>query len=155
VFVEGGAVVGNRVTIKNQVCVWDGVRLEDDVFVGPNVVFTNDKRPRSPRAAIAQSRYHDQKWLCKTTVEVAATIGANATILCGLTLGHHAMIGAGAVVTKDVPPHALVWGNPARQTGWVSDAGASLTFENGIARCPDTRAVWRLSPSGVERIADE
>jgi acetyltransferase-like isoleucine patch superfamily enzyme len=150
-FIESGAVVGNRVTIKNHVTVWDGVVLQDDVFVGPNAVFTNDKRPRSPRAGVAQSRYSDRKWLSKTIVEVGATIGANATILSGLTLGQYSMVGAGAVVTKNVPAYAVVLGNPARHAGWVSKTGASLSFVNGLARCPDSGDVWNLTPDGIIR----
>jgi acetyltransferase-like isoleucine patch superfamily enzyme len=149
VFVEGGAVVGNRVTIKNMVMLWDGVVLQDDVFVGPNAVFTNDLRPRSPRSEIAITRYRNRNWLSPTTVEQGATIGANATILCGLTIGRFALVAAGAVVTKDVTAHALVAGNPARHAGWVSETGATLQFRDGMARCPDTGAAWRLSPSGV------
>lgn len=103
--IENDVVVGDRVTIKCGVQLWDGVVLEDDVFVGPNVTFTNDRLPRSRNAA-AQ--------LLPTRVRKGASIGANATILPGLTIGEHAMVGAGAVVTKDVPPHTLVVGNPAR-----------------------------------------
>jgi acetyltransferase-like isoleucine patch superfamily enzyme len=154
VFVEGGAVVGDRVTIKNMVALWDGVALEDDVFVGPNVVFTNDLRPRSPRSEVAKERYYDRAWLSPTTVRQGATIGANATVLCGLTIGRYALVGAGAVVTKDVPAHALVVGNPARQVGWVSESGATLEFHNGVARCPDTRSKWRLTTDGVLRVVE-
>jgi acetyltransferase-like isoleucine patch superfamily enzyme len=154
-FLEDGAVVGNRVTVKNLVAVWDGVVLQDDVFVGPNVTFMNDRRPRSPRADAAKKRYGDRGWLSRTIVEVGATIGANATILSDLTVGRYAMVGAGAVVTKNVPPHALVVGNPARQVGWVSETGARLTFENGFARCPDSGILWQLAASGIVRITDE
>jgi acetyltransferase-like isoleucine patch superfamily enzyme len=154
VFVEGGAVVGSRVTIKNMVMLWDGVVLEDDVFVGPNVVFTNDLRPRSPRSDVAKARYRDRAWLSQTTVERGATLGANSTVLCGLKIGRYSLVGAGAVVTKDVPPHALVVGNPARQVGWVSETGATLAFQDGTARCPDTGSVWRLT-GDVVRIASD
>lgn len=104
-FIENKVVVGDRVTVKCGVQLWDGVTLEDDVFVGPNVTFTNDPQPRSRNAAAT---------LLPTLVKKGASIGANATILPGLTIGEGAMVGAGAVVTKDVPPRTLVVGNPAR-----------------------------------------
>jgi acetyltransferase-like isoleucine patch superfamily enzyme len=113
VFVENDVVVGDRVTIKSGVQLWDGVRLADDVFVGPNVTFTNDPYPRSKAYP---ERFHE------TTVGPGASLGANATILPGLTIGRDAMVGAGAVVTKDVPPHAIVVGNPARIVGYVDAA---------------------------------
>jgi acetyltransferase-like isoleucine patch superfamily enzyme len=118
-FVEGGARLGDRVTVKNAVLVWDGVTVDDDVFLGPNAVFTNDLRPR---AAIKKSR--DE--FVPTFVRRGATVGANATIVCGVTVGAHAFVAAGAVVTRDVPAHALVAGNPARQLGWVCTCGARL-----------------------------
>ena len=114
VFVENDVVVGDRVTVKCGVQLWDGVRLADDVFVGPNVTFTNDPFPRSK---------HFPELFAQTSVGPGASIGANATILPGVTIGRRAMIGAGAVVTKDVPPHAIVVGNPARIIGY-SDAGS-------------------------------
>jgi UDP-2-acetamido-3-amino-2,3-dideoxy-glucuronate N-acetyltransferase len=104
-FIENRVVVGDRVTVKNGVQLWDGITLEDDVFVGPNATFTNDKLPRSG---------HHEVTLARTLVRRGASIGANATILPGLTIGEGAMVGAGAVVTKDVPPRAVVVGNPAR-----------------------------------------
>jgi acetyltransferase-like isoleucine patch superfamily enzyme/dTDP-4-dehydrorhamnose 3,5-epimerase-like enzyme len=113
VFIEGGATVGDRVTVKCGVQVWDGVRLEDDVFVGPNATFTNDRFPRS------------RQWLeeyPRTVVRRGASIGANATILPGLEIGYGAMVGAGAVVTRSVPPHAVVVGNPARIVGYSGGA---------------------------------
>jgi dTDP-4-dehydrorhamnose 3,5-epimerase-like enzyme len=113
VFIEGNVVVGNRVTIKSGVQLWDGVRLEDDVFVGPNATFTNDSFPRSKR--------HLDSYPV-TTVRSGASIGANATILPGLTIERNAMIGAGAVVTKNVPPNAIVAGNPAAIVGYASTA---------------------------------
>ncbi len=103
-FIENDVVIGDRVTIKNGVQIWDGLRIEDDVFIGPNVTFTNDAYPRSK----------EDFELLLTTVQKGATIGANATILPGLTIGSRAMVGAGAVVTKDVPPNAVVMGNPAK-----------------------------------------
>jgi UDP-2-acetamido-3-amino-2,3-dideoxy-glucuronate N-acetyltransferase len=113
-FIENDVLIGDRVTIKCGVYVWDGVRLEDDVFVGPNATFTNDKLPRS--------RVHKKALV--TTVKAGASIGANSTILPGITIGSRAMVGAGAVVTRDVPPWAIVTGNPARITGYVGAARA-------------------------------
>jgi UDP-2-acetamido-3-amino-2,3-dideoxy-glucuronate N-acetyltransferase len=106
-YIEKGAVVGNHVTLKNHVCVWDGVTLEDDVFVGSGAAFINDRAPRSNRK--------DAWTLEKVLVKKGATIGANATIMCGVTIGEGAMVGAGAVVLKDVPAHTVVAGNPARK----------------------------------------
>ena len=116
VFVENDVVVGDRVTIKCGVYLWDGIRLEDDVFVGPNVTFTNDRRPRSRVRAT----------LASTTVGRGASLGAGAVIGPGLTIGPHALVGMGAVVTRDVPAHALVFGNPARRRGWVCFCGATV-----------------------------
>ena len=113
VFVENDVVVGNRVTVKCGVQLWDGVRLEDDVFVGPNATFTNDPMPRS--------KQYPEKFMV-TVVRPGASIGANATILPGVTIGELAMVGAGAVVTRDVPPRAIVVGNPARIKGYVASA---------------------------------
>jgi len=110
VFIEGDVVVGDRVTIKSGVQLWNGVRLEDDVFVGPNATFTNDLFPRSK---------HRPERFVETLVERGASIGANATILAGVTIGRGAMVGAGAVVTRSVPPHAVVTGNPARVRRFV------------------------------------
>jgi len=120
-FVEGGVRIGDRVTVKNGVAIWDLVTLEDEVFVGPNVVFTNDRRPRSG----ALKRPADT--FLPTRVGRGATLGANATIVCGVTIGAAAFIGAGAVIVRDVPAHALVVGNPARRTGWVCVCGERLS----------------------------
>ncbi len=118
-FLESGVVIGNQVTIKNHVLLWEGVTLKDEVFVGPGVVFTNDLYPRSPRFSLMNSRYENKAWLQSTYIERGAAIGANATILCGITVGQFAMIGAGALVTRDIPPLALALGNPAKVKGWV------------------------------------
>jgi len=118
-FIESGARLGDNVTVKNAVLVWTGVTVEDDVFLGPNCVFTNDLRPR---AAIKKGAAD----LVPTTVRCGATIGANATIVCGHEVGRHAFVAAGAVVTRDVVPHALVAGNPARRVGWVCECGERL-----------------------------
>jgi UDP-2-acetamido-3-amino-2,3-dideoxy-glucuronate N-acetyltransferase len=118
-FVEGGAVVGDSVTIKNNVLLWDGVTVEDEVFLGPNATFTNDARPR----AAFKKRRDD---LLSTLVRQGATVGANATVVCGVTIGRCAFVAAGAVVVADVPDHALVVGNPARQIGWACRCGRTL-----------------------------
>jgi UDP-2-acetamido-3-amino-2,3-dideoxy-glucuronate N-acetyltransferase len=127
-YVEGGAAIGNGVTIKNGVQVWYGVTLEDDVFVGPNATFTNDLRPR---AALKKA----ESELVPTVVRRGATIGANATIVCGVTLGESCFVAAGAVVTADVPAHALVAGSPARHIAWVCTCGATLPEELVCGEC--------------------
>jgi acetyltransferase-like isoleucine patch superfamily enzyme len=125
VFVESGVKIGNRVTIKNGISLWEGLEIEDDVFLGPNAVFTNDMFPRSKR--------HTGNYL-KTLIKKGASVGANATILCGIELGKYCMIGAGAVVTKSVPDFALVTGNPAKFRYWIAKTGEKLIFnENNIA----------------------
>lgn len=124
-FIESGAVVGDRVTVKNGAMIWNGVVIENDVFIGPGAVFTNDLYPRSRRGPAARSRSVNE-WLVKTTVRQGATIGAGAVVVCGHRIGRFATVGAGAVVTRDVPDHALVVGNPARIAGWVSECGRPL-----------------------------
>jgi UDP-2-acetamido-3-amino-2,3-dideoxy-glucuronate N-acetyltransferase len=138
-FVEGGAVVGDSVTIKNGVLLWSGVTVEDEVFLGPGAVFTNDA---SPRAAF---RKGPAGWL-PTLVRRGATVGANATVLPGLTIGRWAMVGAGGVVTADVADHALVVGNPARQVGWACRCGRALPDDLDCAACP---RCYRLTPAGT------
>jgi acetyltransferase-like isoleucine patch superfamily enzyme len=158
-FIEGGARVGDNVTVKNGVAIWEGVALRDNAFVGPCAVFTNDLAPRSPRFPGAARRYQSKAWLSRTVVEEGASIGANATILCGLRIGRFAMVAAGAVVTRDVPAYALIVGLPARQTGWVCECGARLTVSaSGAATCPQCRLRYeargkRLFPrrSGTSR----
>ncbi len=132
------AVVGDGCRIQNNVSVYDGVTLEDDVFVGPSAVFTN---VINPRAFISRkSEYRP------TTVRRGASIGANATIVCGHEIGEFSLIGAGSVVTRDVPPYALMMGNPARQRGWVSRAGHKLRFDaDGKATCPETGETYVLT----------
>ena len=134
-FIESGATIGNNVTLKNGNMVWEGVTLEDGVFVGPAVVFTNDLYPRSPRLPQVRQRYSSHDWLVPTTVKYGASIGAGAIIIAGTTIGEFAMVGAGAVVTKNVPAHALVLGNPARIRGWVCQCGQPLQFEADHATC--------------------
>jgi UDP-2-acetamido-3-amino-2,3-dideoxy-glucuronate N-acetyltransferase len=119
VFVEEGAIVGDRVTVKNGVQLWDRVTIEDDVFLGPGCVFTNDPRPRVGHRL-------QRKDLVPTRVGRGASVGANATIVCGISIGQFALVGAGAVVTRDVPAHALVVGNPASRVGWVCQCGRTL-----------------------------
>lgn len=121
VVVSPGVVLGNNVKVQNNVSISTGVRCEDDVFLGPSMVFTNIINPRS--AIVRRDQY------VETLVQKGASIGANATIVCGNTIGKYAMIGAGAVVTKDVPPYALLVGNPARQIGFVSEYGHRLKFD--------------------------
>ncbi|MBI3183464.1 MAG: N-acetyltransferase [Myxococcales bacterium] len=118
-FIESGAVIGDRVTVKNCVLVWDKVTVEDEVFLGPNMVFTNDMNPR-----VAFKKAPEQ--FLPTKVKRGASIGANATIVCGVTIGEQAFVGAGSVVIRDVPAHALVVGNPARRIGWMCECGGKL-----------------------------
>lgn len=136
-FIETGVVIGNNTTIKNGNMIWEGVTLGDGVFVGPQVFFTNDLYPRSPRLPQAQARYRNREWLLPTYVKQGVSIGAGAIIIAGVTIGEFAMVGAGAIVTKDVPPYALVVGSPARGRGWVCQCGQPLTFQNEIAQCKD------------------
>ena len=149
-FIESGAVVGDNVTLKNGNMVWEGVRLADGVFVGPNVFFTNDRHPRSPRLPQARQRYAKKgNWLVSTTIERGAALGAGAIILAGVNVGEFATVGAGAVVTKPVPAHALVVGNPARQVGWVCCCGKSLQFRRGRAACAECSSRFKLTKEGV------
>jgi acetyltransferase-like isoleucine patch superfamily enzyme len=128
VFIEGGSVLGNRVTVKNNSLIWHGVTIGDDVFVGPNVVFTNDLRPR------VRYQTGPDDWE-RTVVADRASIGANSTIVAGIRLGFNSMVGAGSVVTHGVPDHALVLGNPASQVGWVCDCGAKLADDLVCPQC--------------------
>ncbi len=145
VVVMPGVVLGNNVKVQNNVSIYTGVICEDDVFLGPSMVFTNVINPRS-----AVNRKEQYK---KTLVEKGATIGANATIVCGITIGQFAFIGAGAVVTKNVAPYSLVVGNPARHTGWMSEYGHRLSFnENGIAVCPESGDKYKLDQDRLARI---
>jgi acetyltransferase-like isoleucine patch superfamily enzyme len=123
-FIESGVRIGKGVTIKNNALIWKGVHVADYVFIGPNVVFTNDLRPRSPRMPLMKEKsVAESDWLVETHIEEGASIGANATIVAGVTLGQYCMVGAGSVVTRDVEPFTLVVGNPARQVGFVDKAG--------------------------------
>ncbi len=144
-FVEGGARIGDNVTVKNGVALWEGVVVHDNAFLGPCAVFTNDLAPRSPRFRGAAKRYASKGWLSRTVIEQGASIGANATILCGLRIGRFAMIGAGAVATRDVPAYALMVGVPARQIGWVCECGTRLALDGrDQAACPVCRLRYQV-----------
>jgi len=145
VVVSPGVTLGNNVKVQNNVSIYTGVICEDDVFLGPSMVFTNITNPRS--AIIRRDQY------LTTMVRRGASIGANATIVCGNEIGEYSLIGAGAVITKDVKPFALVVGNPGRQTGWVSEFGHRLSFgSDGTALCPESGQKYRLSEEGVTKI---
>jgi UDP-2-acetamido-3-amino-2,3-dideoxy-glucuronate N-acetyltransferase len=145
VVVSPKVTLGNNVRVQNNVSIYEGVICEDDVFLGPSMVFTNVINPRS-----AVSRKHEY---LPTYVRRGASIGANATIVCGNEIGEFAFIGAGAVVTKPVPPYALVVGNPARQMGWMSEFGHRLKFdENGMATCEENGESYRLENNSVKKI---
>ena len=145
VVISPEVILGNRVKIQNNVSVYTGVICEDDVFLGPSAVFTNVINPRS-----AVSRKNEYR---QTLVRQGATIGANATIVCGITIGKFAFIGAGAVVTKDIAEYALVMGNPARQTGWMSEMGHKLKFNTeGLAVCPESQEKYLLDNGKVSKI---
>jgi UDP-2-acetamido-3-amino-2,3-dideoxy-glucuronate N-acetyltransferase len=146
VVVSPGVVLGNNVKVQNNVSIYTGVICEDDVFLGPSMVFTNITNPRS--AVIRRDQY------VTTMVRRGASIGANATIVCGNEIGEYSLIGAGAVITKDVMPYALVIGNPGRHAGWVSEYGHKLAFGNdGIAVCPESGEKYRLCEGRVNKIA--
>jgi UDP-2-acetamido-3-amino-2,3-dideoxy-glucuronate N-acetyltransferase len=139
-FVENGASIGDRVTVKNQVMIFEGVDISDDVFLGPGVTFTNDLRPR------AHIKRHGAE-LLPTIVQQGATLGAGVVVVCGLTIGEHAFIAAGAVVTKDVPAHGFMVGNPGRRIGWVCTCGERLPAD---LRCSCGR-VFERSDSGLRQ----
>ena len=137
--------LGKNVKVQNNVSIYTGVICEDDVFLGPSMVFTNISNPRS--AVVRREQYE------KTVVRKGATIGANATIVCGNDIGSFAFIGAGAVITKEVKPYALVVGNPARQIGWMSEYGHRLDFnEQGVAICPESKEKYQLENDRVTKI---
>ncbi len=145
VVISPEVVLGKNVKVQNNVSIYTGVTCEDDVFLGPSMVFTNVINPRS-----AVNRRNDY---LKTTVKKGASIGANATIVCGHDIGEYAFIGAGAVVTKDIPNFALVVGNPSKQLGWVSEYGIRLDFnESGFAICEESKQEYQLKDNKVTRI---
>lgn len=142
VFVANGVILGDNVKVQNNVSIYEGVICEDDVFLGPSMVFTNVMNPRS--AIVRKDQY------LRTRVGKGASIGANATIVCGNDIGEYAFIGAGSVVTKTVVPYALVMGNPARQTGWISAHGHTLDFdEKGEAICQESGVRYSLKNNQV------
>jgi len=146
VVVSPGVVLGKNVKVQNNVSIYTGVICEDDVFLGPSMVFTNVMNPRS--AVNRKNEY------LKTTVKRGASIGANATIVCGHDIGEFAFVGAGTVVTKDVPAYALVIGNPSRQTGWMSEFGHKLKFDaSGIAVCPESNEKYQLENNSVTKLS--
>ena len=136
-FIESGVNIGDNITIKNSTSIWEGVTVEKNVFIGPNVVFTNDLMPRSPRLLLVADRYKDKEWLVKTLIREGASIGANAIILCGLKIGKYAMIGAGTLVTKDVPDYSLVYGIPGRIKARVCRCSKKLAFKGNLATCKE------------------
>ena len=146
VVISPGVVLGRNVKVQNNVSIYTGVVCEDDVFLGPSMVFTNVINPRS--AVNRKDQY------MKTLVKRGASIGANATIVCGNDIGEFAFIGAGAVVTKPVPPYALVIGNPARQKGWISEYGHPLNFDKeGYAICEESREKYSLNNGNVKKVS--
>ena len=147
VVVSPQVILGNNVKVQNNVSIYTGVICDDEVFLGPSMVFTNVINPRS--AIDRKNKY------MQTKVGKGATIGANATIVCGNNIGKYAFIGAGAVVTKEVKSYALVVGNPARQTGWVSEYGHKLHFNTeGIATCKESKEIYKLNNGEVEKISN-
>ena len=145
VVISPGVKLGSNVKVQNNVSIYTGVICEDDVFLGPSMVFTNIINPRS--AVVRKDRY------VSTIVEKGASVGANSTIVCGNRIGAYSFIGAGAVVTKDVKPYALVVGNPARQTGWMSEYGHKLIFnEQGYATCPESGENYRIQDGIVLKV---
>lgn len=147
VVISPGVKLGNNVKVQNNVSIYTGVICEDDVFLGPSMVFTNVINPRSSIARKDQYK--------PTLVDKGATIGANATIICGIRIGRYAFVGAGAVVTRDVAPFALVVGNPARHSGWMSEYGHRLSFDpEGIAVCPESKEKYKLENNRVIKLSD-
>ena len=142
-FIENDVVIGDNVTVKSGIYIWDGAIIEDNVFLGPNVVLTNDLRPRS--------KAHHGKFQ-KIIIKKNASIGANSTILCGTTIGEYAMAGIGSVITRNVPAYALIYGNPAKQHGWVDEKGDKLSFvEKGVWKSTDEN-FYKETETGLIRI---
>ncbi len=150
VYIGKNVVVGNNVKIENRVSIFQGVKIDDDVFIGPHVVFTNDIRPRS----------FNKSWkVIPTYVKKGASIGANSTILCGITIGEYSMIGAGSVITRDVPPYALVYGNPAKVRGFVCKCGGNLIKEKVykdyvLMKCEKCNSIYKIPMKHYKLIAE-
>ena len=144
VVVSSKVILGNNVKVQNNVSIYTGVVCEDDVFLGPSMVFTNISNPRS--ALVRKDSYE------KTIVRKGASVGANSTVICGNEIGKYALIGAGAVITKNIKAYALVVGNPARQIGWVSEYGHKLNFKNGKAICKESSDYYELENEEVKKI---
>jgi UDP-2-acetamido-3-amino-2,3-dideoxy-glucuronate N-acetyltransferase len=141
VFIENDVIIGNRVTIKSGVQLWDGIQIEDDVFVGPNVTFTNDNNPRSKQYP---------KSFEKTIIRKGASVGANCTLLSNIEIGENALIGAGSVVTKNVLPQELVAGNPAKRMGWVNKRGARLLcITDSVFKDTETNEIFDVTETGL------
>ncbi len=144
VFIANNVVLGNNVKVQNNVSLYSGVQCEDDVFLGPSMVFTNVKNPRS--AIVRKNEFQE------TIIRKGATIGANATIVCGISIGKFAFVAAGAVITKNVIDYALMKGVPAKQNGWISEFGEKLEFENDIATCKATKQQYKLENGNCQKI---
>jgi UDP-2-acetamido-3-amino-2,3-dideoxy-glucuronate N-acetyltransferase len=144
VFIGSGAILGDNIKVQNNVSIYDGTILEDDVFCGPSMVFTNVFNPRSFISRRKEFR--------KSLVKKGATIGANVTVICGNTIGQYAFIGAGSVVTKDVPDHALVYGNPGKVKGWICQCAEEITFRSGKAVCKACGKKYKKDRIGVKSI---
>ena len=150
VYVGKGVKIGNRVKLENRATIYQGIRIEDNVFVGPHVTFTNDPYPRS---------YSTEWKMVPTLVEKGASIGAGAVIICGITIGEHAMIGAGSIVTKDIPPHALTYGNPAKIRGFVCRCGTALIKgeerqKHILMRCPSCNEKYEIPREDYVKMED-
>ena len=144
VFIANDVVLGNNVKVQNNVSLYSGVQCEDDVFLGPSMVFTNVKNPRS--AIVRKDEFQE------TIIRKGVTIGANATIVCGTSIGKFAFVAAGAVITKNVADYALMKGVPAKQDGWISEFGEKLEFENDIATCKATKGQYKLENGNCQKI---
>jgi UDP-2-acetamido-3-amino-2,3-dideoxy-glucuronate N-acetyltransferase len=144
VFIANDVVLGNNVKVQNNVSLYSGVQCEDDVFLGPSMVFTNVKNPRS--AIVRKDEFQE------TIIRKGVTIGANATIVCGTSIGKFAFVAAGAVITKNVADYALMKGVPAKQDGWISEFGEKLEFENDIATCKATKDQYKLENGNCQKI---
>lgn len=143
VFIEQGVKMGNNVTLKCGIYVWEGVTIEDDVFLGPNIVFTNDLRPRSKL----------YKPAVETLIKKGASIGANSTVLAGVTIGEYAMAGIGSVITRDVKPHSLVYGNPAKHKAWIDKSGNKLKKSGDLWISPETSEKYRETEQGLQEVS--